>query len=839
MTVSIVEKRLQEACADQAHMMKEEVILVDYYDNAIGSGSKKETHIWENINAGMLHRAFSVFMFTPDGKLILQQRAAEKITFPSIWANTCCSHPLNVPEEVITKDGLGVINAARRKLEQELGIDPAEVPVESFTWLTRMHYAGHCEEPNGSPVWGEHEIDWILMCQPRETPKITPNPIEVQNMLYLTQDELKEFMAKRHETGDIVSPWFEFMESSGLLYKWWDAVLAGDLTPVIERDIIYRQEELEAMAKGMAIGSVETTLPLAQAKKVTHDKGVTGPQQMFSSAHGHPKGKGGGDMPASPSPASSAGDAYIPGASATVPKQGAYGKVAIHSESIWSQLSHLDEVFSLLAFKFGISKVNAVEPLAPTASEHERFCEDMLTRVSRSFALVIQQLPSSLRLSICNFYLVLRGLDTVEDDMFAFAANEQTQRQKIDHLINFHTYLDDMNWTMSGVGEGDEALLLEHFFHVTRVFQTLQPTVREIIRDICRRMGKGMAEFNARDLRQGTVDGADFRQYCHYVAGLVGEGLTRLWVADGDETELFVTPAGLALADDMGCFLQMTNIIRDYLEDFVDTRAWWPQDIWKQYAVTEAGSEPCLGSFKDMAVHPDPFIRDKALQCLNHMVSNALLLAPSCLRYMGTLTHPDIFRFCAIPQVMAISTLAKVTNNLDVFTGVVKIRKGLALHLMGQSNSIASISKIFLTQAKDIVSRIPPHHTVAFNQAMRAYDELEAICYEHIKASGKSIALASSPFVSPYAMFGVGGLLFFALRYLYARYNSRDWNNGDSQFMPRISDTSDIVVVAVAVACITYLMAMAGSPDFIASSLEVGKKQNPGKVILNLKDMVQ
>lgn len=55
-----------------------------------------------NINGGMLHRAFSVFLFTPDGKLILQQRSGAKITFPFIWANTCCSHPLyDLPNETI------------------------------------------------------------------------------------------------------------------------------------------------------------------------------------------------------------------------------------------------------------------------------------------------------------------------------------------------------------------------------------------------------------------------------------------------------------------------------------------------------------------------------------------------------------------------------------------------------------------------------------------------------------------------------------------------------------------------------------------------------------------
>ena len=50
----------------------------------------------ENINKGLLHRAFSAFIFRPsDGKLLLQQRASEKITFPDMWTNTCCSHPLD------------------------------------------------------------------------------------------------------------------------------------------------------------------------------------------------------------------------------------------------------------------------------------------------------------------------------------------------------------------------------------------------------------------------------------------------------------------------------------------------------------------------------------------------------------------------------------------------------------------------------------------------------------------------------------------------------------------------------------------------------------------------
>ena len=100
----------------------------------------------------MLHRAFSVFLFNSEGKLLLQQRAHSKITFPLMWTNTCCSHPLHVADELEAANQIGVKRAAQRKLFQELGIAPEEVPLEAFTFLTRMHYKAASD-----PVWGEHE----------------------------------------------------------------------------------------------------------------------------------------------------------------------------------------------------------------------------------------------------------------------------------------------------------------------------------------------------------------------------------------------------------------------------------------------------------------------------------------------------------------------------------------------------------------------------------------------------------------------------------------------------------------------------------------------------------
>ena len=110
---------------EQSRLMDERCIVVDEQDRPIGALDKKTCmhhdssqdmiltqysgHLMENINKGLLHRAFSAFVFRPaDGKLLLQQRATEKITFPDMWTNTCCSHPLDdFEEEKIEENAYG------------------------------------------------------------------------------------------------------------------------------------------------------------------------------------------------------------------------------------------------------------------------------------------------------------------------------------------------------------------------------------------------------------------------------------------------------------------------------------------------------------------------------------------------------------------------------------------------------------------------------------------------------------------------------------------------------------------------------------------------------------
>ncbi len=113
------------------------------------------------------------------------------------------------------------------------------------------------------------------------------------------------------------------------------------------------------------------------------------------------------------------------------------------------------------------------------------------------------------------------------------------------------------------------------------------------------------------------------------------------------------------------------------------------------------------------------------------MVADALALAPTSLAYLAALRSPSVFVFCAIPQVMAIETLAALTNNSAVFTGVVKIRKGRALVLMrdvGGVNGRAAVAEIFANATRAIVAAVPQRHTAARALLTPAAARIETLC---------------------------------------------------------------------------------------------------------------
>ncbi|KAG1144325.1 hypothetical protein G6F37_003000 [Rhizopus arrhizus] len=201
---------LKEYDQEQVRLMEEMCIVIDENDKRIGADSKKTCHLMSNISSGLLHRAFSVFLFDSQNRLLLQQRASEKITFPDMWTNTCCSHPLNTPSELVEEDQLGVRTAAQRKLEHELGIPPEQVPLEKFKYLTRIHYVAPSDGQ-----WGEHEIDYILFMKADVTLSLNPN--EIRDIKYVTPQELQEMFK---DPSIPMTPWFKLICNT-FLFKWW------------------------------------------------------------------------------------------------------------------------------------------------------------------------------------------------------------------------------------------------------------------------------------------------------------------------------------------------------------------------------------------------------------------------------------------------------------------------------------------------------------------------------------------------------------------------------------------------------------------------------------------
>ncbi|RDX78909.1 Isopentenyl-diphosphate Delta-isomerase II, partial [Mucuna pruriens] len=205
-------------------MFEDECILVDENDQVVGHDSKYNCHLMEKIEAdNLLHRAFSVFLFNSKYELLLQQRSATKVTFPLVWTNTCCSHPLYRESELIEENALGVRNAAQRKLLDELGIPAEDVPVDQFTPLGRILY----KAPSDGK-WGEHELDYLLFIV-RDV-SVNPNPDEVADVKYVNRDQLKELLRKADagEEGLTLSPWFRLVVDN-FLFKWWDHVEQGTL----------------------------------------------------------------------------------------------------------------------------------------------------------------------------------------------------------------------------------------------------------------------------------------------------------------------------------------------------------------------------------------------------------------------------------------------------------------------------------------------------------------------------------------------------------------------------------------------------------------------------------
>lgn len=223
----------------QASLMAEAVIHVAEDDTVIGPMSKLETHQ----GTGHFHRAFSVLLFNTKGEMLLQQRSSDKVTFPSVWANACCSHPLHSSEEMQEDGAMGVKRAAMRKLEQELGINPATISTDDMTFMSKMRYAARMNSE-----WIEREIDHILvMCADVE---LTPNPNEVANVMWVSQEELETMLLEERAPNEAIAPWFRCIAARVMQPSWWESFNDKDALAELADDLIHDMGDITYMLPG-------------------------------------------------------------------------------------------------------------------------------------------------------------------------------------------------------------------------------------------------------------------------------------------------------------------------------------------------------------------------------------------------------------------------------------------------------------------------------------------------------------------------------------------------------------------------------------------------------------
>ena len=161
--------------------MDEQVVLISEKDEILGVMEKMQAH--EN---GLLHRAFSVFLFNEKGEMLLQKRASTKYHSPNQWTNAVCSHP-RIHETYI--------EGAKRRLKEELGIETEITPKFHFIYKADV----------GQNLW-EHELDHVFTGDFNGAVKM--NPDEVSEVRYVTMQDLENEMETHPEN---FTEWFKII----------------------------------------------------------------------------------------------------------------------------------------------------------------------------------------------------------------------------------------------------------------------------------------------------------------------------------------------------------------------------------------------------------------------------------------------------------------------------------------------------------------------------------------------------------------------------------------------------------------------------------------------------
>jgi len=159
----------------------EPLILVDSDDRVVGHETKVNAHLGD----GLLHRAFSIFLFSEDDKVLLQQRSGDKPLWPLFWSNSCCSHP---------RRGEDLDQATHRRLREELAVDA------ELRFLYKFQY-----QADFGALGSEHEMCSVYVGKVQTPVAVDVNPSEIADWRWIPCAECDRMVAEEPER---VTPWF-------------------------------------------------------------------------------------------------------------------------------------------------------------------------------------------------------------------------------------------------------------------------------------------------------------------------------------------------------------------------------------------------------------------------------------------------------------------------------------------------------------------------------------------------------------------------------------------------------------------------------------------------------
>ncbi|MGR8920124.1 MAG: phytoene/squalene synthase family protein [Gammaproteobacteria bacterium] len=339
--------------------------------------------------------------------------------------------------------------------------------------------------------------------------------------------------------------------------------------------------------------------------------------------------------------------------------------------------------------------------MAPDDQDRQ-FQRRMLEGVSRTFALTIPQLPPALYEAVANAYLLCRIADTIEDDAELPFADKQRYAEQFIAIVEGReaaaAFAAELSGRLAPHATAAERELIRGTEQVIRITHAFNERQRAAMARCVRVMAEGMVYYQGQETLNGVADQAAMDRYCYYVAGVVGEMLTTLFVDHSPELAPRETEM-MHLAVSFGQGLQMTNILKDIWDDRERGACWLPRDIFERQGVTLSAVEPGRGG-------------PAFAEALGTLIGTAHGHLQNALRYTLILpsSEPGMRRFCLWALGMAVLTLRKLNAHRDFASGEeVKISRRAVRATVVSTNLLVRSDAALNTLFRLASSGLPRH----------------------------------------------------------------------------------------------------------------------------------